>query len=612
MKSCRILLIFAWAGTIAAQNGDAQFIRLADRFFDEVLFRYDPAQATAQGFHQYDEQLPSRSRAEIQGQVAALKKWEAEVHNFDERGLSAFMAADRQLLLSEIQSLRFNLETLRFWEKNPDVYSSGATNAIFVIMSRKFAPPTERLKSVLARERLIPRSLVAARENLTNPPRVYTEIALQQLPGMVGFFQKDVPEAFRGVTDVALKAEFRKANQTTIDALRSYQAWLMSDLLPRSHGEFRIGAENYRKKLLYDEMVDTPLDRLLEIGYQDLKRNQAEFRRVARQIDAKRTPEQILTELERDHPPAEKLLAAFQMALGGLRSFIETRHIVTIPSPVPPTVEETPPFMRALTTASMDTPGAYEKVAKEAFFNVTLPEAGWSAPQVEEYLEDFNRGTIISTAVHEAYPGHYTQFLWLENLPTKVRKILGCSSNAEGWAHYSEQMMLEEGYGNGDLRLRLGQLQDALLRDARYIVGIQMHTGQMTVDQATDFFIKEGYQPRPIAEKEAKRGTSDPTYLVYTLGKLEILKLRDDYKNKKGAQFSLAEFHDSFLKQGTAPLKLVRRAARKRHAGIVRRAACGATRGTSHHLSCDTAAVGSSRQPAGPVEESTSRRVWHG
>jgi uncharacterized protein (DUF885 family) len=560
MKRCRILLIFAWAGTIAAQNGDAQFVRLADRFFDEVLFRYDPALATAQGFHQYDGQLPSRSRAEIEGQVAALKKWEAEVHNFDERGLSAFMAADRQLLLSEIQSLRFNLETLRFWQKDPDVYSSGATNAIFVIMSRKFAPPSERLKSLLARERLIPRSLLSARQNLTNPPRVYTEIALQQLPGMVGFFQKDVPEAFGGVTDAALTAEFRKANQTTIDALRSYQAWLMSDLLPRSHGEFRIGAENYRKKLLYDEMVDTPLDRLLQIGYQDLKRNQAEFRRVARQIDAKRTPEQILTELERDHPPAEKLLAAFQMALGGLRSFIETRHIVTIPSPVPPTVEETPPFMRALTTASMDTPGAYEKVAKEAFFNVTLPEAQWSASQVEEYLEDFNRGTIISTAVHEAYPGHYTQFLWLENLPTKVRKILGCSSNAEGWAHYSEQMMLEEGYGNGDLRLRLGQLQDALLRDARYIVGIQMHTGQMTVDQATDFFVKEGYQPRPIAEKETKRGTSDPTYLVYTLGKLEILKLRDDYKNKKGAQFSLAEFHDSFLKQGTAPLKLVRRA----------------------------------------------------
>jgi len=175
-------------------------------------------------------------------------------------------------------------------------------------------------------------------------------------------------------------------------------------------------------------------------------------------------------------------------------------------------------------------------------------------------MQDFNVGTIISTAVHEAYPGHYVQFLWLQNLPTKVRKLIGCSSNAEGWAHYSEQMMLDEGYGNGDPKLRLGQLQDALLRDARYIAGIQMHTGKMTFDQAVDFFVKEGYQTRPIAEKETKRGTSDPTYLVYTLGKLELLKLREDYKKLKGSQFRLEDFHDAFMKQGTAPIKIVRRA----------------------------------------------------
>ncbi len=560
MKHWRIFLIFALAGALQAQNGDAQFARLADRFFDDVVFRYDPVQATAAGFHQYDGQLPSGSHAEIQEEIAALKKWEADARNFGARGLSPWMAADRELMLSQIQSQLFSLETLRFWERNPDVYSSGATSAIFVIMSRKFAPPAKRLKSVMARERSIPRTFMAARENLKNPPRIYTEIALQQLPGMVRFFQKDVPEAFRDVTDAALLAEFRKTNQATVDAFRGYETWLKTDLLPRSQGDFRIGAENYRKKLLYDEMVDTPLDRLLEIGYQDLHRNQAEFRRVAAQIDSKRAPQQVLAELESDHPPADKLLAAFQTVLGSLRSFIESRHIVTIPSPVPPIVEETPPFMRALTTASMDTPGAYEKVAKEAFFNVTLPERGWNAKQVEEYLEDFNRGTIVSTAVHEAYPGHYTQFLWIQNLPTKIRKLMFCSSNAEGWAHYSEQMMMEEGYGSGDLKLRLGQLQDALLRDARYIAGIEMHTGKMTVEQATDFFVKEGYQPRPIAEKEAKRGTSDPTYLVYTLGKLEILKLRDDYKKKMGAQFSLQGFHDAFLKQGAPPLKLVRRA----------------------------------------------------
>jgi uncharacterized protein (DUF885 family) len=199
-------------------------------------------------------------------------------------------------------------------------------------------------------------------------------------------------------------------------------------------------------------------------------------------------------------------------------------------------------------------------VAKEAYFNVTLPEKTWSARQTEEYLEGFNRGTITSTAIHEVYPGHYVQFLWIAQAPSKVRKLLGCSSNAEGWAHYTEQMMLDEGYGSGDLKLRLGQLQDALLRNARFIAGIRMHTGKMSLDEATEFFVKEGYQVRPVAEKEAKRGTSDPTYLVYTLGKLEILKLRTDYQSMKGVKYSLREFHDAFLQQGFPPVKVVRRA----------------------------------------------------
>jgi len=264
--------------------------------------------------------------------------------------------------------------------------------------------------------------------------------------------------------------------------------------------------------------------------------------------------------MEKDHPAANQLLGSFRDVLGGLRSFVESHRIVTIPSGTPPIVEESPPFMRALTTASMDTPGPFEEVAKEAFFNVTLPDASWNKSQVEEYLDGFNRGTIVSTAVHEVYPGHYTQFLWIACAPTKVRKLIGCSSNAEGWAHYSEQMMLDEGYGNGDLKLRLGQLQDALLRDARFVAAIEMHTGKMTVEQAIEFFVKDGYQVRPVAEKEAKRGTSDPTYLVYTLGKLQILKLRDDYRKMKGGSYTLQGFHDAFMAQGYPPIKLVRRA----------------------------------------------------
>jgi uncharacterized protein (DUF885 family) len=554
------LLPFLLAGLSGAQTRDADFQRLADRYFNEVVFHYDPASATAAGFHEYDAQLPSGARAEIDAEIGALDEFAKRLESFDATGLTPFVAADRELLLAQIRGQLLSLETIRPWEKNPDVYSSGATGAIFVIMSRAYAPPAERLKSVIARERLIPRLLESARANLRNPPQIYTEVALEQLPGIAGFFQNDVPAAFQKVTDPALLADFKASNQGVIDALHNYQAYLKNDLLPRSHGDFRIGDEVYRKKLLYDEMVDTPIERLLAMGYEDLHRNQDWFRRVAAEIDPKRTPADILQDLENDHPAPAQLLDSFRGVLGGLRTYIEQHRIITIPSPVPPIVEETPPFMRALTTASMDTPGPFETVAKEAFFNVTLPEAGWPSPAVEEYMQGFNRGTIISTAVHEVYPGHYMQFLWLKQVATKVRKLTGCGSNAEGWAHYSEQMMLDEGYGNGDRKLRLGQLQDALLRDARFICGIQMHTGKMTIEQAEEFFVKEGYQVRPVAEKEAKRGTSDPTYLVYTLGKLQILKLREDYKKLKGAQFSLEEFHDAFMRQGTPPIKIVRRA----------------------------------------------------
>jgi hypothetical protein len=307
-------------------------------------------------------------------------------------------------------------------------------------------------------------------------------------------------------------------------------------------------------------MVETPLDELLKIGYADLRRNQQAFRETAARIDAKRTPQEILHEMEKDHPTGAGLLNAFRDVLGGLRRFVTEHGIVTIPSPVEPILQETPPFMRALTSASMDTPGPFEKVAKEAFFNVTLPEASWKPKQVEEHLESFHRGVILSTAIHEAYPGHYTQFLWLARAPSKVRKLISVGSNAEGWAHYCEQMMIDEGYAPGDLKMRLAQLQDALLRNARYIVGISMHTGKMTYDQGIEFFVKEGYQTRTNAERETKRGTSDPTYLVYTLGKLEILRLREEYRKQRGAAFTLRDFHDRFLEQGAPPIAIVRRA----------------------------------------------------
>jgi len=569
------MLVHSQSKTASSKSGSAaDFAAMADRYFDEYYFKYNPTQGTAAGFHQYDNQLENYSRASINQQIAILKKFKAEFTSRFSAGHAGLNPGDEawvdlNLVLGDINSRLLDLENIRPWEKNPDTYSSNVTNSIFVIMARTFAPPEQRLKSVIAREKQIPAVFQAARQNLKNPPPIYVDIALEQIPGIISFFEKDVPEAFKDVKDQAVLGEFHSVNQKVIDSLKQYQEWVQKDLKPQAHGDFRIGADNFSKKLLYNEDVDIPLPRLLEIGMANLRHNQAEFKAVAAKIDPNKTPQQILEELEKDHPAPDKLLQTFRDTLGGLRDYLEQHHIVGMPSQVLPIVQETPPFARALTFASMDTPGPYEKVAKEAFFNVTLPEPNWTPREVEEHMAGFNRGTIISTAVHEVYPGHYTQFLWVPSAPSKVRKLLGCSTNAEGWAHYSEQMMLDEGYGRmpgtdldhdtAFLKLRLGQLQDALLRNARFIVGIQMHTGKMTMEQGIDFFVKEGYQTRVNGTRETKRGTSDPTYLYYTLGKLEILKLREDYKKKMGDKYSLEGFHNDFLKQGFPPIKLIRR-----------------------------------------------------
>jgi uncharacterized protein (DUF885 family) len=536
-----------------AGMAEAQTRSLADRYFDEAVFPYSPSSATSAGFHQWDTVLEDYSAAAIAKHVETLRRFEKEV--------SATPAnfADRDLLLTNIHSQLLDAEAIRMWEKNPDLYSSTASNAVFVIMSRKFAPAEVRMEAAIAREKGMAKLFASARANLKNPPRIYTEVAIEQLPGIISFFEKDVPAAFGDVKNAELKERFYKTNSGAIAELQSYEGWLKSDLLPRSKGDFRIGAENYRKKLLYDDMVDIPLDKLLEIGYQNLRQNQQWFRDTAKKINPNKTPQQILEEAEKNHPAPDKLLQAFRDTLDGLRTYITGHKIAGIPSPVLPIVEETPPFLRALTFASLDMPGPYEKVAREAFFNVTLPEKSWTAKEVAEHMAAFNKGVIISTAVHETYPGHYLQGMWLDRAPSKARKLIGANTYIEGWAHYCEQMMLDEGYGNGDLTLRLGQLQDALLRNARYIVGLQMHTGKMTFEQGVDFFVNEGFQTRTNGERETKRGTSDPTYLYYTLGKLEILKLREDYRKMKGSAFSLEEFHNRFLSAGNPPIAIVRR-----------------------------------------------------
>ncbi len=552
-----ILFIFViTAPGIAASSTNMAFNQLADEFFDSYLFPYNPPIATQLGVHTYDDRLKDYSKAGINKNIQLLKQFEMRVKAINPLLLDEQQQGDRELILNYCHSELLTMETIRPWEKNPAYYSSGIARSAHVLMKRKFAPVNNRLRVFIEREKLMPAVLEEARRNLKNPPQIYTEIALEQLPDLIRFFQDEVPATFIEADDADLKKAFNDSNANILIALRNYQTWLQKTLLPRSQGDFRIGADVFRKKLQYDEMVDTPLDQLLVIGYSDLRKNQQAYNRISMEIGSSDVA---------NHPLSDELLTVFSNSFDGLIKFIESKKIITIPSTVRPIMQETPPFIRATSSASMDTPGPFENKTKEAYVNVTLPKANGNKEKTTKYMRGISYPSITITSIHEAYPGHYIQFLWMHNLHDRVRQILGAKTNSEGWAHYCEQMMLDEGYGESDdIRdakiLRLGQLRKALLRDARFIVGIKMHTSNMSLDDAIDFFVKEGYQSRATSKREVKRGTSDPTYLYYTLGKLQILKLRAEVQEKEGNAFNLQRFHDDFMRQGRPPIKIVRRA----------------------------------------------------
>jgi len=549
-------------------TADAAFRALADDYIDGFYLPEYPSDATQLGVHAWDDRLEDYSRAGVQRRIAGLKKHLKRLESVAPSGLGLQARDDREMLIASIRSRLLTLEEIRPWEKNPDTYSSGVTNSAFLVMQREYAPVDDRLRHLVARERAMPAALAAARSNLRNPPRIWTEIAIEQMPGAIGFFRRDLPLAFDGAKDPALKAEFAASNAAVVEALEAYQQWLQSTLLPRSTGEFRLGADLFRRKLELDEMVDTPLDVLLATGMADLRRNQAEFARVAAHMEPGKPVLEVLAELGRDTPAPDHLLQAFRDTFDGIRQFIAARDLITVPSDVAPILRETPPFLRATTFASMDTPGPFEAHAQEAYFSVTLPEPAWDAQRVAGFMAQFSYPVISNVTVHEAYPGHYVQGLWIRRNGDRIRQVGYANTYVEGWAHYCEQMMLDEGFGQpgqggtdgraADM-LKLGQLQDALLRDARYIVAIRMHTQGMTIEEAVRFFVDEGYQAKPVGEAEAKRGTADALYLYYTLGKLQILKLRADLQAREGAAFTLKSFHDRLMQVGQPPLRIVRR-----------------------------------------------------
>lgn len=553
-----LALSLACVGRKVAPSPFAAFV---DAYFDS-LWAYVPTLATAVGFHEYDTRFEDRSAASMARRTATLKWQLARLDSLRAGKLSTDDSIDAVMIDGAIRSQLLDQEVIQPWRKNPMNYVGRAGFAVDILMKRDFAPPVARLRSVTARLRGVPAMLVALRANVVNPPRELTDLAIRIAGGSVGFFRNDVAQWARDAagTDTAALNAFTAANDSVVAGMSAADVWLKSELVPRSHGAFAIGAQAFADKLRYDEMVDIPLDRLLALGEAHLEQDHQAFVATAQQVAPGRTPRQAMALLEDDHPTAANLIASAKATLEGTRQFLIDHQIVDVPSQVRPIVAETPPFLRTGSFASMLTPGAYETKATEAFYYITPPERDWDAKHVNEHLRLFNGSVMNLITIHEAFPGHYLQFLYAKQFPTKTRKLLYANTNVEGWAHYGEQMMIEQGFGKGDAKIRLAQLSEALLRDCRWVVGIKEHTQGMSVEEgAKKYFTDECFQEPANGYEEARRGAYDPTYLYYTLGKLEIYKLRADYQKAKGSRFSLREFHDQFVKQGGLPIKLIRR-----------------------------------------------------
>jgi uncharacterized protein (DUF885 family) len=530
-------------------------------FVDEYLaylHEAHPTSATFDGVHLHDDLLEDFSRGAIDGQVRELGGFARRLAAIDPARLTDVERLERPALDASLRARLFELEQVRTWERSPQHYADIIATSLAGQALFDYAPLAERARRVLSKLRQVPRVIQAARENVKDPPGIYVKAGLESLRGTERFIHEDLPRAFGDIGDLHLLGDLADAATEASAALGGYIQYLEEDLAPRSRGSFRLGRERFEEKLRLEEGLTLPADRLLAIAMRELRRTQEEFRRAASRLDGG-NPLQAWEKLKQQHPPAGQLVPVAQQQLEDLVDFITRERIVTIPAGAPVLVAPTPRFYR-WTFASMWTPGPFESRPMRAFYYLTDIEPSWPVERQQEHLRDFNFGALWAISIHEVYPGHFLHYQHLRQVQSKLRKSILFSSTAlvEGWAHYCEQMMVEAGFRRDDPGVRLGQLAEALVRLCRLVVGIRLHCEDMSVEQGVRFFREEAFLEEPSARREAERGTFDPSYVLYTVGKLMLLKLREDYKAATGARYSLRSFHDELLGNGTLPFWLHR------------------------------------------------------
>jgi uncharacterized protein (DUF885 family) len=530
-------------------------------FVDDLLsylYEAHPTHATLDGVHTHDDLLEDLSRQGIESTTHALSGYLRRLDEINPAGLTEVERLDHRMIGANLRARMLEFEEIRTWEKNPQYYSDILASSLAGQTLFNHAPAEERARRVLSKLRQTPRLMQAARDNITDPPGIFVKVGLETMRGALKFVDDDLPKAFASVDDLHLLGDLADAQAEASQAIGAYIQYLETDLAPRARSSFRLGREKFEQKLKLDEGITLSLDRLLAIATRELHATQDEFRSVAGRMNGG-DPLEAWARTKADHPQPGELVNVARQQLEELATFLERQNIISLPAGEAITVAPTPDFYR-WSFASMWTPGPFEAKATRAYYYLTDADPSWPPERQREYLRDYNHPTLWSISIHEVYPGHFLHYQHLRRVESKARKstLFAAASFVEGWAHYCEEMMIEAGFARQQPSVKLGQLAESLIRLARFIVCIRLHAEDMSVEQGMRFFRDEAFMEEASARREAERGTFDPTYLVYSVGKLMLMKLRRDYKQQAGKAFSLKTFHDSLLGNGTAPFWLHR------------------------------------------------------
>jgi len=564
-SSITLALVFAGVTLLGAAPASRTaptetFSQFVDRFLDDFARRH-PSIAAGNGMHQHDDRLDDFSAAAVAREIAALKVARTELAAFPPAQLTPDERVDQRILDGIIDGWLLEQETLQNWRRNPMIYAAAISDGVHDLMTMESAPAPVRMRHVIAKLSAVPALLAAARTNIVDPPRLFAERGLVMMRGASDMLGEDLPLAFAAEKGTPLMDSLLRAAAAARTEIDAYDAWLARDVIPNAHGDYVIGAANVARRYRAEEMIDLPLPELLALGERELVRQQKAFREAAARLGPGQDPLTVWQGVRRDHPKRGEVVAAAQRIVDSLTAFVVGHGIARVPAGERVITAPAPAF--DIGFASMHASPPLEATPVKSYFYLTDADADRPAAEQDAWLERFNYASLTNTAAHEAMPGHWLHSTYMRRTPGKVRRIwIGLnpfpqpSSGQDGWAHYAEQLMVEQHYG--DARLELAQLSDALTRICRLLSGIRVHTREWTLDDAQRCFEHEAYVSAPAARREAERATYDPTYGGYFLGKMAILTLRADYKAHRGNAFDLREFHERFMTNGIAPIRAQR------------------------------------------------------